>query len=1133
MSKFTDIPYYILKEYFELIADNTNPATGTMLRGPNMFAMTEGGAYTEAFVKIDDEYLKIKLLLNSPVIDDNFFNFILHSVESMIVDPPSAGTFLSGSEIFLREDSYFHTWYKKKTEDESYINTEKFFTYLGKIYNRFSSTDEEYAIEFYGIKDFATNALPVHQQTDKIKQLNYLFFDKIYTEIYNRAKDLFSLLDPMEIDINWLWYFAKMYYITLNDSLSNDRKREFARDIVHFLKRKGTFTSVYIIWYLLALGTLNRLNIYERWHPKNISGDPTNYFQDHLYQSYYDSSIDMNENTTAGEKFYNYYYNKSNYPNPLAEVIDQYTMLINHGLNSENLIIQIYDENYEKVYPISITFIDSNNCLVETSGLENKKYFLAGIADYTETISGTQFTIHHNLNVDDILIQCTDSLTKKILVPNIITKVNNNNVILSFSSAVNVKVCIASANNAGQFISTTDSTFTHNLDSDAILADTWAWSISGSTTASSSASPSGAGSSLIRMDPLTIDCIDKNNVNILFDSAQSGRLAMLKPDFMTEFTENSLILTPHYRVELDLSGDILEYNYTNTSNNKVIGEDLITDLRYNWELIRPINRYSHFNYLLRLNSDLSGNPIATYQSPYENESTTKYTKAETNIGAITGSYIFQQLTKSSTWTIDHMLDSNDIIIQCFNENFKLLNPSDIITTSRNRTTISFSEPEAGWAFLLKSNYNIYAISNIIEHNLGSFNIIVQCIDENGENIDLHDIELLTINTCKLITDDVGEFKTVIKEGDYTENKTGEQFTITHGLGTTNVLVQCYDAVTNHWVTPSVIKYTSNNDVYIRFDTYKNVNVNIAIGEDNQTFSGVSTTTLNHGFNKEAAITQVYRSDSPSTSGSIFTPLSIINIDENNTKATFSTTETGNIICGDPDFIEEINSWTIEHLIGNKYVISQYDSIDVDRAKFTPRNVLLDDLNTIEASLTEPVSGYALVEEIDYRYEIPTAESTWVMQHNLGFFANIVQFFDSDDNEIFPNTYSIVDKNLCVAVFDDDISGYAIFKSIGNINFDAENMASLENGTFKLGSGNTFDWNPDNGIENIEYTGNITEFRSDSDYYYIYISDSVGKEINITEIGLYGDTGDLIFYTKTRPIFKQSDIELKLFYKIRR
>ena len=102
-------------------------------------------------------------------------------------------------------------------------------------------------------------------------------------------KNFLTLIDPREIDPTLIDELYGYYNV---DPLQSDidiyKKRIFIDNLIYFLKKKGTYSSIYIIWKLLSANTDNEVAVYDRWHETiPTSASPYYYFEDHPYVDYY------------------------------------------------------------------------------------------------------------------------------------------------------------------------------------------------------------------------------------------------------------------------------------------------------------------------------------------------------------------------------------------------------------------------------------------------------------------------------------------------------------------------------------------------------------------------------------------------------------------------------------------------------------------------------------------------------------------------------------------------------------------------------------------------------------------------------------------------------------------------------
>jgi hypothetical protein len=193
--------------------------------------------------------------------------------------------FNNNRETYWRKDSLFHAWLRKyaqqyyldklgvKLDIRNYVNYDKIFLLFHRI---FKSHDERTCrIIFYGMKNFVMDAIPEHQRTPKFKEFMDIFFDELYQEHHNQVKDIWHLLDAMMTSFEYLGYLSKFYDMFDVDQfdIKELQLREFVRDMIWILKRKGTYTDYFVLWRILT-DTTNRLNIYERWHTKSVENWP-------------------------------------------------------------------------------------------------------------------------------------------------------------------------------------------------------------------------------------------------------------------------------------------------------------------------------------------------------------------------------------------------------------------------------------------------------------------------------------------------------------------------------------------------------------------------------------------------------------------------------------------------------------------------------------------------------------------------------------------------------------------------------------------------------------------------------------------------------------------------------------------
>jgi hypothetical protein len=272
---------------------------------PMINITTNGGGLFNLFIKEEDiGFLPIKVRYENR--DGNEFNFINSGI--MDVEPgenitdvlsglrymfvfwdkvtrDTFGMFENNREAYFRKDSLYHEWLGLMAKDQildemgidleirNYANTDKIFHYFHNIFK--SHDNQKCRIIFDGMKDYVMRAVPEHQRTTRFTELCNIFFDQLYQEIFDLMKNVWSLIDPMEVDQKYLGYLSRyydMFDVDINGA-SLLQIREFVRDMIWMIKRKGTYTEFYILWRILT-STKNILNIYERWHRRDVEMFP-------------------------------------------------------------------------------------------------------------------------------------------------------------------------------------------------------------------------------------------------------------------------------------------------------------------------------------------------------------------------------------------------------------------------------------------------------------------------------------------------------------------------------------------------------------------------------------------------------------------------------------------------------------------------------------------------------------------------------------------------------------------------------------------------------------------------------------------------------------------------------------------
>lgn len=828
MSKFSDLPRFLLNDYFNeslsnSTVENATITPGSYLYGPRTSIVADGGYWTKIWIKVDkinDEtvpypgLVEYKFRLNDDIKKDDNFIFIFGSLLTL---PASANdvststfsvdtateTFESGSEVYFRKGSYIYEWLvKNSTYYKNYFNTNKMWMYFGKIYKTSEYTNGYYII-FDGMKNFALNALPRHQRKTNIEEFFNIYFDVVHQKIYNMTKNIPSLFNAREIDANWIEYMAKNYNIDLDENMSGMALREWVENIVYLLKRKGTYSSLYIIWKTLLENTTDNLNIYNRWHTDltGITDVPLGNFLDILHQMEYG----IRPEGCAGS----YWYEKSL---TLAESIifiqnnPETIWDIYHQMYSYNIIVQCYNSNSERVWPASIVAINSGLIRVtfgeDITGfalLERRGDFLS---NQNSPISN--WNINHILNQKNVISQYQTTNYETMMPDNINLK-NENVIETDFSTPLKGYGLIKSDGvyKFNQSISSTIWTINHGLGEYVFLQafDT--------------------NDDMLEPISIVLSNTDGGTASLTFNNSISGYILVKLISSNTTlptYSASDMILSPHYKVEIDLSCEPID---DDASTPAILSEETIDMLINNWEKMRPVTRFSHYHELISPIVDFTGNNISLYGSGYNASLETKYVTSGNELLPKSDSdvMIYNQYVNKSEWTITHTLSAEDWIVQCYNDNDYRIWPKEIYSLGTRTVKLEFEDAVNGHAVFIEmtppsgSSYLQSTASSAwdVTHTLGSKEVLVQWDDRANIKSMPSAATLESVNNIKTIWAEKVEGYTQISGYDniYIQTTPSITWIMNHNIGTDSLVVQFFDGY-DQMIEPDSIHLDNRN-----------------------------------------------------------------------------------------------------------------------------------------------------------------------------------------------------------------------------------------------------------------------------------------------------------------------------------
>ena len=321
MSKFTDIPWFTIYDYVDnilnpSIPDNDvvfNTANGGTLHRPNSTIITQDMDVFEVYKKgVDDTYSPLYIPLKTTISSDWYTtgdnnDHTLKLKRSLIKNIISSGDILrnvtessyekttyvttttdykhditNGDDLYIKKDSTFHNWLSSNWDSyDGFLNPDKLFLYLGSGYKNNVFIN----ILHYTLKDWMIKALPENNRNTILNDFIFLLYDKLYHKVYETQKNIYSLIDPYEIDKDKINTLPTKIYN--EDEFTSDIdtyiKRIYADSLIYSLKKRGTYSVLYNIWNTLTNNTQNQLTIYDRWH----TADDIDDYTDYDYTEYY------------------------------------------------------------------------------------------------------------------------------------------------------------------------------------------------------------------------------------------------------------------------------------------------------------------------------------------------------------------------------------------------------------------------------------------------------------------------------------------------------------------------------------------------------------------------------------------------------------------------------------------------------------------------------------------------------------------------------------------------------------------------------------------------------------------------------------------------------------------------------
>jgi hypothetical protein len=846
--------------------------TDTTLIGDRHSIITEGGYWTKLYIDLDGTLTEIKFRSDPTewVNEDRYFIF---------TKDPSGADFSNGDDAYFRKDSYLHDYLRGLAATDStyshYLNLQKPFIYFGKIFLTDASTGES-RVEYRGMRDFAIESLPEHSRTEKLVEYLDLYYDRTHSEIYAMLKNIITLIDPKEVDIDFLGYIADMYSITISEALSANQwtlteveQRDFVSRIIHWLKRKGTYAALYILWKLLTGTTSNVLNIYERWHDGATPGPPSfASFIDYLYVTYY-GDVTGDNLVLNGDMEIDDYWDDFNSP---AYNIRSSTYAYNgsysrkfaasdkdDGIQSQGFTT-VLNENYECsawVYP----YLTDSAKIHLTTGSGTGEVISQEYSNLTEDtwnyieVSGAQQVPGDDTRVvisqtgGDALV--TGDNSDFDTIGDWYTTVGT----ISSVGGGNPGNCLKVLNDEGH-VAKPNMRFTLTPAISGAFSGHLTFDIKSNVVVSGGIRPAFSGSAFLggsvyavstnwmtqqwyftipaghymdlfsiytwdnvddgvyfMVDNVSITEISDENAVIYVDNVSVNAFEAL-PEYPAEYDGygDNWTLSPHYKVEIDMTNQPF-------GNDYIMDEPTLFNLMKYWEMVRPVGRVSHYLEYISPTADFTG----YWNSLYSQEFLAVFNTIllDPPLEPAVGTDFYLQTAASDAWTAVHNLSTLDVLVQCFDVNSERLIAEEIYPLDANTIYVDLAAPDLGTVYMATSTSTVSASPSAawaIAHNQGD-DILTYFTDESRNRIYPDSVTLTDTNNLLATFGTTVNGYCFTRAGDvkFTQTTPSYSWTVLHSLDVGGVMVNFYD-VNNVKIYPDIVQIGNTDTLTATFST---------------------------------------------------------------------------------------------------------------------------------------------------------------------------------------------------------------------------------------------------------------------------------------------------------------------------
>jgi len=571
------------------------------------------------------------------------------------------------------------------------------------------------------------------------------------------------------------------------------------------------------------MGSINRINIYEKWHPYCIPpSGTTDYMTDYLYTNRYEplpvtASSDQNvyhdygyvPSSGAGKEYYNFYKTLKLYKWEAyiyEKIVSSYEWDINkHKLCSRNIPMHLltvengveYVKIPEEMYfptkqSVEIDWYQDEDGTQDDYPPEAGKAYLRQ-PEYEAFINSPSsvWTINHGLS-GYMIFECLVGDDYERYYPEKMKYIDYNTVEITWDNPVEGSVGLVEPDEKHNFSSSSTWTVNHTLGSYEAIVQCF-------------------DSNDEFMMPETIEFTDDTTITISWDDVRTGYVLLKgipeddiqgyedlgvsskdKYQKKSEFDWDGYgVLTPHYKVEVDLTDIPMN---PDANDPAILNEITWNDLINAWEETRPAHKVAHYWSLFAPLCDFSGVEKSTYQDVryLEYAKSIFYQSLQT---ATPSAYIHDQTSSLKEWEITHNLGTNEVLACSYNSDNILLNPT-ITNIDSNTIKLTHSSAYKGKAYIVASDSTYVNPTSsttwTADHTSGSRFYVPRVVDNSYIDLSYSNLKNTT-STYSTInfssTEDGYVFFTLGYKYDFSNLQTWE---LTHNLNHDGYILDIFD-----------------------------------------------------------------------------------------------------------------------------------------------------------------------------------------------------------------------------------------------------------------------------------------------------------------------------------------------------